>query len=397
MTNLTRDEAAAQAIQLFFQEVKLCDGTQPSKVPKTSIESNPESLAKSVPQEIMNTSCSTDGTASSSSQKKILQHDVSIQFPTPKSSTLTVQIFPITTPDNHELGDCLELQLDSRSASLVQSLPATTINSSSTKLEQHRDVSVQFPTPKSSDSKIQIFPTSTKDNQEPSDCLQLSFDSGPASLAKNLPKILRPSYPTDATSSLKIKQHDISIQFPTPKSSTSTIQSFPNTTEDCLQLSDIKTNNKKTLKRLRSSQSPKLRKSKRKIYCNCMRNISLSRGSDTDCSIIIDSPSTQCSSKTNTSMTLLKSPSFERLLKAYNTNLTKKRGRKPKQQKKNIKRKTINKPSIKKRVKKGKKINKLKINNDDDFNVVDDSRKDAVAELIVLALYLRYLESKKYS
>ena len=36
VTNLTPNQAAAQAIQLFSQEARLCDGTQPSKVARTT-------------------------------------------------------------------------------------------------------------------------------------------------------------------------------------------------------------------------------------------------------------------------------------------------------------------------------------------------------------------------
>ncbi|XP_015119706.1 ubiquitin-protein ligase E3A [Diachasma alloeum] len=61
VTNLTPNQAAAQAIQLFSQEARLCDGTQPSKVPRTSLESGPASLAKSLPPKSMNPSCSVEG------------------------------------------------------------------------------------------------------------------------------------------------------------------------------------------------------------------------------------------------------------------------------------------------------------------------------------------------
>ncbi|XP_034937131.1 ubiquitin-protein ligase E3A [Chelonus insularis] len=61
VTNLTPNQAAAQAIQLFSQEARLCDGTQPSKIPRTSsLESGPASLAKSLPTKIMNPSSSVE-------------------------------------------------------------------------------------------------------------------------------------------------------------------------------------------------------------------------------------------------------------------------------------------------------------------------------------------------
>ncbi|XP_012279942.1 ubiquitin-protein ligase E3A isoform X2 [Orussus abietinus] len=54
VTNLTPDQAAAQAIQLFSQEARLCDGTQPSKVARTTLEPGPVSLAKSLPSKSVN-------------------------------------------------------------------------------------------------------------------------------------------------------------------------------------------------------------------------------------------------------------------------------------------------------------------------------------------------------
>ncbi|KAK0162893.1 hypothetical protein PV327_006626 [Microctonus hyperodae] len=61
VTNLTPNQAAAQAIQLFSQEARLCDGTQPNKIPKTSLESGPASLAKSLPAKSINPTCSGEG------------------------------------------------------------------------------------------------------------------------------------------------------------------------------------------------------------------------------------------------------------------------------------------------------------------------------------------------
>lgn len=62
ITNLTPNQAAAQAIQLFSQEARLCDGTQPSKVARTTLEPGPASLAKSLPVKNVNPTCSDEGT-----------------------------------------------------------------------------------------------------------------------------------------------------------------------------------------------------------------------------------------------------------------------------------------------------------------------------------------------
>ncbi|XP_076249446.1 ubiquitin protein ligase E3A isoform X2 [Calliopsis andreniformis] len=59
--NLTPNQAAAQAIQLFSQEARLCDGTQPSKVARTTLEPGPASLAKSLPVKSVNATCSEEG------------------------------------------------------------------------------------------------------------------------------------------------------------------------------------------------------------------------------------------------------------------------------------------------------------------------------------------------
>ncbi|XP_014207550.1 ubiquitin-protein ligase E3A [Copidosoma floridanum] len=61
LANLTANEAAAQAINLFSQDARLCDGTQPSKVAKTTLESGPASLAKSLPNKNINPTCSVEG------------------------------------------------------------------------------------------------------------------------------------------------------------------------------------------------------------------------------------------------------------------------------------------------------------------------------------------------
>ncbi|XP_048511578.1 ubiquitin-protein ligase E3A isoform X2 [Athalia rosae] len=61
VTNLTPNQAAAQAIQLFSQEARLCDGTQPNKVARTTIEPGPASLAKSLPVKSVNPTCSDEG------------------------------------------------------------------------------------------------------------------------------------------------------------------------------------------------------------------------------------------------------------------------------------------------------------------------------------------------
>ncbi|CAG5075006.1 Similar to Ube3a: Ubiquitin-protein ligase E3A (Mus musculus) [Cotesia congregata] len=96
VTNLTPNQAAAQAIQLFSQEARLCDGTQPNKIPRTAsainnnnnnnntnsnsnsnnsvinnhnsnstttslTESGPALLAKSLPNKTMNPSSSVEG------------------------------------------------------------------------------------------------------------------------------------------------------------------------------------------------------------------------------------------------------------------------------------------------------------------------------------------------
>ncbi|CAD1473457.1 unnamed protein product, partial [Heterotrigona itama] len=66
VTNLTPNQAAAQAIQLFSQEARLCDGTQPSKVARTTLEPGPASLAKSLPVKSVNPTCSDEGIASNS-------------------------------------------------------------------------------------------------------------------------------------------------------------------------------------------------------------------------------------------------------------------------------------------------------------------------------------------
>ncbi|XP_029050522.1 ubiquitin-protein ligase E3A isoform X1 [Osmia bicornis bicornis] len=60
VTNLTPNQAAAQAIQLFSQEARLCDGTQPSKVARTTLEPGPASLAMSLPVKNVNPTCSDE-------------------------------------------------------------------------------------------------------------------------------------------------------------------------------------------------------------------------------------------------------------------------------------------------------------------------------------------------
>lgn len=66
VTNLTPNQAAAQAIQLFSQEARLCDRTQPNKVARTSLEPGPASLAKRLPVKSINPTCSIEGIASKS-------------------------------------------------------------------------------------------------------------------------------------------------------------------------------------------------------------------------------------------------------------------------------------------------------------------------------------------
>lgn len=61
VSNLTPNQAAAQAIQLFSQEARLCDGTQPSKVARTTIEPGQTSLAKSLPVKSVNPPGSDEG------------------------------------------------------------------------------------------------------------------------------------------------------------------------------------------------------------------------------------------------------------------------------------------------------------------------------------------------
>ncbi|KAL7303182.1 hypothetical protein TKK_0004385 [Trichogramma kaykai] len=65
LTNLTANEAAAQAINLFSQDARLCDGAQPSKVPRTALdldlEPGPASVAKSLPNKNVNPTCSVKG------------------------------------------------------------------------------------------------------------------------------------------------------------------------------------------------------------------------------------------------------------------------------------------------------------------------------------------------
>ncbi|XP_008203541.1 ubiquitin-protein ligase E3A isoform X1 [Nasonia vitripennis] len=63
VTNLTANEAAAQAISLFSQDARLCDGVQPSKVARTTLEPGPASLAKSLPNKNVNPTCSVEGKA----------------------------------------------------------------------------------------------------------------------------------------------------------------------------------------------------------------------------------------------------------------------------------------------------------------------------------------------
>ncbi|XP_043268036.1 ubiquitin-protein ligase E3A [Venturia canescens] len=62
LTNLTPNEAAVQALQLFTQEARLCDRTQPSKVARTSKEAGAGSLTKPrLPVKSMNPTCSIEG------------------------------------------------------------------------------------------------------------------------------------------------------------------------------------------------------------------------------------------------------------------------------------------------------------------------------------------------
>lgn len=78
VTNLTPNQAAAQAIQLFSQEARLCDGTQPSKVARTTLEPGPASLAKSLPVKSVNPTCSEEGITSNSSTNSVSLIDDSI-------------------------------------------------------------------------------------------------------------------------------------------------------------------------------------------------------------------------------------------------------------------------------------------------------------------------------
>lgn len=71
ITNLTPNQAAAQAIQLFSQEARLCDGTQPSKVARTTLDPGTESLAKSLPVKNVNPTCSDEGTTLAECKKAI--------------------------------------------------------------------------------------------------------------------------------------------------------------------------------------------------------------------------------------------------------------------------------------------------------------------------------------
>ncbi|KAK2580164.1 hypothetical protein KPH14_012435 [Odynerus spinipes] len=71
ITNLTPNQAAAQAIQLFSQEARLCDGTQPSKVARTTLDAGTESLAKSLPVKNVNPTCSDEGTILAECRKAI--------------------------------------------------------------------------------------------------------------------------------------------------------------------------------------------------------------------------------------------------------------------------------------------------------------------------------------
>lgn len=61
VSNLTPNQAAAQAIQLFSQEARLCDGTQPSKVARTTIEPGQTSLTKTLPVKSVNPPNSDEG------------------------------------------------------------------------------------------------------------------------------------------------------------------------------------------------------------------------------------------------------------------------------------------------------------------------------------------------
>ncbi|XP_020293202.1 ubiquitin-protein ligase E3A isoform X1 [Pseudomyrmex gracilis] len=72
VTNLTPNQAAAQAIQLFSQEARLCDGTQPSKVARTTIEPGQTSLAKSLPVKNVNSTSSDEGKQPYLTEAKLL-------------------------------------------------------------------------------------------------------------------------------------------------------------------------------------------------------------------------------------------------------------------------------------------------------------------------------------
>ena len=112
VTNLTPNQAAAQAIQLFSQEARLCDRSQPSKVPRTSLEPGPASLAKRLPVKSMNPTCSIEGTASKSSITRspsipeTLPRQVQIEVvPNPRKNTITCEVPKLPSTDSLPKGN----------------------------------------------------------------------------------------------------------------------------------------------------------------------------------------------------------------------------------------------------------------------------------------------------
>lgn len=78
---MTPDQAAAQAFELFYQQAPLCDGTQPNKVARTTIEPGPASLAKSLPAKSVNPTCSEEGMASKLETKNRALEVVALNSP----------------------------------------------------------------------------------------------------------------------------------------------------------------------------------------------------------------------------------------------------------------------------------------------------------------------------
>lgn len=207
------------------------------------------------------------------------------------------------------------------------------------------------------------------------------MESGPASLAKSLPpKSMNPTCSVEGTT--------------IPKSS--------KIYSTCPEHSQVQHNSSKKFSEMQTSTSSDWKLTKthykpiksRKQCHQCGKEVvSESNSSTTDASEELeDTTDDSSSSSTASSISIADSDSFQKILDNYNVNLQKKKPKKIK--KRNKKTGNKRKKSLNDRKKDHRPLTKrLKLNEE----IHEPAERDTVAELIVLAMYLRYLESKRYS